>query len=424
MADDDYEPAIGTDSMEEAEIPGQPARAERRGRDDVGHDPDAHWESSRPDTGSLPTVRPKGREGRINHRVKTPEQQKAFDDLVAARKAEKARPLDPDADGDEDDWAPADPREPVTADPPPQSTRERVEARERATEPQDARPQDRAPVARDAPDVALLRQQLAADRDGIAKEREALAKARTEAESVADFERYLDAPDKSTRAWFEHMRGDKLSDDDYRQEVADHITLLSERVLGVKLTDDIKARLDTALTKKALGAYKTTAQRRELAETNKRESERVEHEWREAGRTLTAEFGREDIKTKYGWLAAEDNPGAIVVDVIRAAQKRDGTHLKWDEAAKMADEHIAKDYRSRISKRQHLINKILGAQADSPPRAPAPDRAAERPGRPQEQGMREPSRVPVRPRGEPSLKWDAAAHRKATLNAFKGKLSD
>ena len=68
--------------------------------------------------------------------------------------------------------------------------------------------------------------------------------------------------------------------------------------------------------------------------------------------------------------------------------------------------------------------QILGAQADSPSRAPAPDRAAERPGRPQEQGMREPSRVPVRPRGEPSLKWDAAAHRKATLNAFKGKLSD
>ena len=84
----------------------------------------------------------------------------------------------------------------------------------------------------------------------------------------------------------------------------------------------------------------------------------------------------------YQWLAAEDEPGKIIVDVIRAQASKDGTQLSWQEASKRADEYLAGQYRKAYDKRQALLVAKPAAATAAPVAAakpPAPPVAAAKP---------------------------------------------
>lgn len=231
------------------------------------------------------------------------------------------------------------------------------------------------------PEVRQLREQLKTERDAIAAERTAakaeIEKQKKEVEAARpdthSLEAYIDSPPSAYRNWLESMRGEKFaSDDEFKSEVSDFITMLSSDVLGVPLPENVRVKLDAAQAKKIVRTHKTIQTRKEAAAaaqlekdrasaSEKAEIDRVEHEWGKAASVLSQEFakqpdaeGKSAAKT-YPWLAAEDDPGKIIVDVIRAAVTKDGTQLSWHEASQRANDYLADTAKKYYDKRRPLL---------------------------------------------------------------------
>lgn len=410
MSDEDYEQAIGTEESEAAVEPGQ---ADQGTDDDGGAD---SFEAGA-DVGAE-TVR-------RAHIPRTAASRKALADAIGKFKAEKS--ASDDDEGEFGDYDENDRGVPVS--------KNKISPAAAATgtaSPQEpktpASPTGMQPPAPSLdPEVGRLKAQLA---EKLAAADQKLAEADKRRESigeVANYETYLDSAPKAFRSWLETMRGDKMNDDEFRQEAADFVTLMSGDVLGVKLPDEVKSRIESQLTRKALSAYKTNASRKELAEANRRETERVQAEWTNAANTLDVEFKKEEVGKQYAYLAAEDSPGSIVVDVIQSAMKRDGTQLSWQEASKQANDYLKKQASAYIDKRKHLLS---AAPTDKPVGGEAKAKQEARPGRPPgtQQVIRAPQapiespapqdEMPVVRRHKPGSTWDKEAHRRQTRAAF------
>src|SRR6185312_12658543 len=185
--------------------------------------------------------------------------------------------------------------------------------------------------------------------------------------------------------------------------------------------ENVRTKLEAAQAKKMVRTHKTlqTKREQEAAERQKREQqaaaeraeiERVEQEWKGAAATLSKHFA--DTSTKaaetYKWLAAEDDPGAAVVDVIRAALNRDGTQLKWDEAAKLADDYLKAEHSKSYEKRKSLFAPAAAAApAPAAPKSAAPPAAAPAP---------KPTTTTT-PSG--NQRWNNDKHRENTRAAFR-----
>lgn len=285
------------------------------------------------------------------------------------------------------------------------------------------------------PEVRKLREQLAAERQALATERAEIEKAKKAAEPAAvdalSLEDYIDSAPRAYRNWLESMRGDKFaSDDEFKAEVADFITQLSSDVLGVPLPETTRVKLEAALARKAVRTHKTIQNRKEAALTAriereraeaqaKAETEAVEREWSEAAKVLSQQFAAapdaegklapSPVAKSYPWLAAEDEPGKIVVDVIRAAVIKDGTQLSWQEASKRAN-----DYLSAQAKRYYDKRKPLLAEESAPKPAAAKPAVAAAPA---------PKLVEApKPSGE-SEKWSRDKHLQKTRAAFRQMLA-
>ncbi len=272
------------------------------------------------------------------------------------------------------------------------------------------------------PEVGRLRTALAADRETLAKERAAFESERDVSRGVVDHEQYLESAPKAYRGWLESMRGAKLTDDEYRQEAADFVTLMSSDVLGVKLPDEVRSRIEAQLARKAISAYRAKDTRRQMAETSKREAERVEAEWRSAAQALDGQFRVEATAKEYSWLATEDSPGSIVVDVIQSAQRRDGTVLSWQEASKQANDYLKKQASRYIDKRKHLLSAAPTEKSVGDAAKAQDGRTGRPPGSSQVTRPPEPiapsTEAPVVSRHKPGSTWDKEAHRRATRAAF------
>lgn len=288
------------------------------------------------------------------------------------------------------------------------------------------------------PEVRKLKEQLAADRkafdDRVAefeKRSTAAPAAAASAQPAAiGLEDYIDAAPRAFRTWLETMRGEPLTDDEYKSEVSDFITQSSAEVLGVPLPEATRVRLEAALARKAVRTNKTIQAKREAAAVAKAEADRkaleerttaeqVEREWEAAARAVGQQFAPlQDAAGKpspsqaaatYQWLAAEDDPGRIVVDVIRAAAAKDGTQMSWQEASKKANDYLADQYRRAYEKRKPLLGPTE-APAAKPPAAVTPAPAA--------------SPAPVAEARHPtqSQKWTRDKHLESTKAAFRKAL--
>ena len=319
--------------------------------------------------------------------------------------------------------------EPLVAEPPKPAETAATSPPERVAEPKQVVP----PAPSLDAEAMRLRQELASEREALHLERAEFDKTRDSTSSIADYERYLDAAPTAYRNWVETMRGEKMSDDDFRKEAADFVTLISKDVLGVKLPDEVMSRIEAQLAKKAVSAFKSTLSRREKAEASKREAEEVQRRWDDAKQTLDTEFGSaqaEDspptpVAKRFPNLAVRPSPGAIIVDVIQSALKRDGTRLSWEEASKQADDYLKK-LDDAFDKRRRLLS---AAPAEKTAVVATNGQQVERSGKPtgssQVTRPTPPPQVatdstPIVPRYKPGSTWDREAHRRKTREAFKG----
>jgi hypothetical protein len=226
------------------------------------------------------------------------------------------------------------------------------------------------------------------------------------------------------------MRGEKFAtDDEFRGEVSDFVTLLSAEVLGVPLPESIRVRLDATQAKKIVRTHRTIQTRREAAAaaqlekdrataTEREQVEQVEQEWGKAASALAEQFAPiADAEGKlavaaaakaYPWLAAEDEPGKIIVDVIRAAVTKDGTQLSWQEASQRANDYLADHAKKYYDKRRPLLAAA--------PVAPAPAPIVAKPA---------PAATPTPKQTPPQApnKWSRDRHVESTKAAFRAMIA-
>ena len=276
------------------------------------------------------------------------------------------------------------------------------------------------------PEIRRYREQLKQREEALAAREAELAKQKPAEPAVAalpaDIEAYLDNAPSWLRGTFESMRGDKMTEDEFKSEVADLITMLSSDVLGVPLPENVRTKLEAAQAKKMVRTHKTILSRKEAeaqaraekeraAATEKAEAERVEREWQSAAEKLTGHVQTEAVAKTYPWLAAEDDPGAAIVDVIRSFLNRDGTKLAWHEAAKMADDYLRDEHTKAYQKRQALFS--AGTAPAAKPAAPAAPKVADPAPKPA---------VTTTPSG--NQKWSREKHMENTRAAFRRMLQD
>ncbi len=413
MSDDD-EYVEGDSGSEPADAPGVVPADDAPAREPVGDTIDSVATHEAP---VLPTKR---------NTARTVASRKAFAEAIRAHAAPKpAEAPKPDDIADPDD-------EPTVAPAP-----------EVKPAPAAAAPPPVAPVATPPPapsldpEVRKIKEQLAADRKALEAERAELAKVKAEPvvapSDALSLEEYIDSPPKAYRTWLETMRGEKFaSDDEFKAEVRDFVTAMSTDVLGVALPENIRAQFDAAQAKKIVRTHKTIQSRREAAAaekaakeqavlTERQEAERVEAEWGRAATVLSQQFApamdatnkpvASQAATAYPWLAAEDNPGQVVVDVIRAALNKDGTQLSWQEASKQANAYLESQAKSYYEKRKPLLGGAATAAAPATPKPAAKPTAPVTP------------TPPTAPAPTSRGKWNRDKHLENTKRAFLASLA-
>lgn len=268
------------------------------------------------------------------------------------------------------------------------------------------------------PEVAKLRQEIA-DRQAALEARE---KQIAEQERTGDltklrevyFDKGAPAVVEILKKWSGLADGDELKD-----EIADLITDLSIHI-GVDVPQAVRESLENRRTRKGVKVWKAEQERiaKEQAQAQETAKER-ENRVKVMG-ILQQEIAKAENANRYPWLSAEPNAGEIILDVVEEARAKDGTKLKWDEAAKRANDYLQQESLAWFGSRKHLLVTDSGQGAAAGGQQPQ-----RKQGDPQ--GTRSQAPPPKPPRQPPpappkSEKWDPEAHRKAVKakhrNAF------
>ena len=211
------------------------------------------------------------------------------------------------------------------------------------------------------------------------------------------------------------------NDVDLKAELADLITDLSATGLGIQVDPQIRARMDSRRALKKIDAYKAQASVKEKQLARERE-ELAYSQWQaESTAQLQQEISKPEAIAAFPYLAVEDNAGRVVLDIIIEAHKRDGSTMKWQDAAKLANDYLKQNADAYLAKRRHLI-----APASTP--GATPGRPSVQPqGGPQVRRSTPqltnataaaPQGAPPQPQpGEAGFRMDA--HRRATIDRFK-----
>jgi hypothetical protein len=307
----------------------------------------------------------------------------------------------------------------------------------KAAEPE--KPTEVAPPAPSLdPEILRLRQQAKeelAQAQAKAAEIEKTAREKPVAESLpaVGLEDYVDNSSKAFRSWLENLRGEKLSDEDFKLEAGDFITQMSADVMGVPLPDAVRTKLDAALAKRSVKTYKTLQAKKEADAAKRAEQEQAkaaeraaaeetERQWTNATTVLNRAFAGGkvdgiDVTKEYPWLHAEDEPGKIVVDVIRRASEKDGTNLSWQEASKKANDFLKTYNEKHYEKRKPLLGTAAPTQATKLPVA----KPAEKQVAPTETAAPPPTQLTTK-HTQRTGKWTKDGHMQDTLAAFRQAL--
>jgi len=315
----------------------------------------------------------------------------------------------------------------ATDEPEPVKPEETAAVAAAIVEPAAAPPSAPPPAAALDPSIEQHRQRLdmrQADLD--AREKAIADREKVATSSLEDYQsRYYEDPEGTLVALIRRMTG-AGDTDDITEEVADLITGLSGAVLKVPLTPEVKNNLQSKRALKTVKAHKAQLSKIDEAREAKRVAAQQEEERGRAVTTLSQLITKEEHAKQFPYLAAEDNAGALIFDVIETQHKRDGTMLQWTEAAKRANDYLNQQWQRHYDKRRHL----LSAAPDKAP--PKPAEAIVPQGDPS--GIRRSHTItnaasaatatpkpkqPDSPTVDANGKWDRSAHRARTVAKYR-----
>ncbi len=145
------------------------------------------------------------------------------------------------------------------------------------------------------------------------------------------------------------------TDDETQNEVADLITELSGHALGTQVPDAIRSRLDSKRALKSVKQQQAKLDARETELAAKHQQQAQRDQVTNAIRTLDQEVRKPELVTQYPFLAVEANAGELIFETLEAQFKRDGTELRWTDAAKRVNDYLATKWREEHDKRAHLF---------------------------------------------------------------------
>lgn len=232
-------------------------------------------------------------------------------------------------------------------------------------------------------------------------------------------ERYLDRSAQTIRELVKEWTG-AASDDEVKDEIADLITELSDNVLGLPVSSELRTRTESRRAIRQVKSYKADLNRREqvLAERQAAEEQAV-RERNAAG--AIAERLRSVPADKFPHLMAEDDPHAVVWDVIKTKASREPDwQPNWEEAATLANDHFKKVHQGQHQKLSRLF---------APAASAAPAQAATHQGAPQSRGARTLTNavaapVTTAPVTDDSEPYDRHAARRKSLGRLQAAMKE
>ncbi len=210
-----------------------------------------------------------------------------------------------------------------------------------------------------------------------------------------------------------------LDGDALKEEVADLVTALSMSELGVDVPPEVRDRLDRKITSRALKAMKEGLSKREQDAAKQREQAQETEKRNYAVHLLREELKKPDHSTAYPHLAAEDDPGTLIVELYerRIKEGRDPKAYQWSHAAKEVNDYLEKQASAWFDKRRHLFTAAPGGQGNGA--------AKQTPTRETTQGQRRSPAKPEQPAPTPvqivkNGRYDPEAHRRQTKQKIRG----
>ncbi|HXJ49733.1 MAG TPA: hypothetical protein VNF91_11240, partial [Candidatus Acidoferrum sp.] len=165
-------------------------------------------------------------------------------------------------------------------------------------------------------------------------------------------------------------RGIAGSDDEWKDEAAELITDLSEKVFGTKIDPTLRNTIDVRRAKRANSLTRKQLTDREQALERQRLEAKAESEWTSARTALAGELGKPEHRSAYNFLSALDNPAQVVMEWVQK-EAQAGRSVTWQEAAKAANDYIHDQVAQHDKRWRPLLEKV--STPKQPPQA-APGR--------------------------------------------------
>jgi hypothetical protein len=259
--------------------------------------------------------------------------------------------------------------------------------------------------------------QLELERKAFDDERQAFDKLREEWSAKFDIrDRYAEDPAGAIVSLLKEWTG-AATDDELKDEVSDLITMLSGTTLGAPVPESHKIRISSKQALRQVKAYKADQAKRDAEQQKRAEAEQQKYQERQAITTLSREL--DAAKDKFPYLAAEDDPGGVVWEVIKTKHQQTGAVPSWEECARLADEHFKKKTEAWAAKRRHLL-------APAAPQAPVVASAPQ--GDPQSRRsstLTNKTAAPVSPASSSDEDVvDRDAHRRRSLSNLRGRMKE
>jgi hypothetical protein len=210
-----------------------------------------------------------------------------------------------------------------------------------------------------APDPRVIKEWEAIneERRAIAAERAAVAALRQENDYEELRERFVESPGTAAADLIKRW-SPGATENEVRELAIDLITELSGQVLGVTISPEAKERLARRSSDRAVSAWKAQ-QAREKAEAPKRQAE-AEQAARERGAITRIDQELKAAAQQFPFLAMEDEVADRIWSVMKTAYLKDGTTMKWQEAAATLEKEFQTQASGWYAKRKHLLSTAPG----------------------------------------------------------------
>lgn len=283
------------------------------------------------------------------------------------------------------------------------------------------------PVAQPTAESEAVRAQLEARRIELDEREQRVTAAERAGDMAQVRNRYFEHGAPAIRDLVKGWLGKEATDEDLKQEVADLITDLSVQVLGVDVPSEVRAKIDTKRALRSVKVLKESITESEATKAKRQEAEQEEQGRKAAINALNQEIRQptKDYAKRFPHLAAEDDPGDLIYRTAQRQHAKDGTVLKWEDAAKRVDDYLRKQADDFYDKRRHLFSA-------APATAGAPTNGQRERPQGDPQGLRRSHTLTNAATGDATSKpqteqpppaangkWSREAHRASTRSKFR-----